>query len=134
MTLEALRDELDALPEMIEAAALVGNADQWVRLSMRKTALEADIREAALEPHRRAVEKLEREVEALEAERRAALEAPPPEVPGHLRHTTTPEMVKRRAVESATRRSAGASRDLSEARRQLEAAEGVGGRHHAMTT
>jgi hypothetical protein len=118
-----MRDEVAALPELIEAAALVGYAGQWVRLSMRKTALEADIRELELDPHRRAVERLERELESLEAARVEALSAEPPPVPDHLRHTLTPEMLKRRLVEGALRRSSGASRELAEARRKLEDAE-----------
>lgn len=131
--LEAMRDELAALPETIEAAALVGDAGQWVTLSMRKQALEADIREAALEPHRRTVKGLERELSALEVARVEALQAEPPQVPAHIKHTTTSDMLKRRLVEGATRRSAGASRELAEARKRLEDAEGVSGRNNAMT-
>jgi hypothetical protein len=129
-----MREELAALPEAIEAAALAGDEESFVRLQMREVALEADIREAALEPHRVAVSRLEAEVEDLEASRRLALEAEPPPVPDHLRHTTTPDMLKRRVVEGALRRSAGASRELAAARRQLEDAEGVRSRRHAMTT
>ncbi len=133
--IESMRDELASLPELIETAALVGDAGQWVRLSMRKTALEADIRELELEPHRVAVSRLEAEVEDLEAERRRALETPPPPVPDHLRHTTTGDMLKRRLVEGALRRSSGASRELAEARARLETAEkGVRGERHAMMT
>ncbi len=119
----SMRDELASLPELIEAAALVGDERQWVRLSMRKQALEADIREAELEPHRRAVERLQKEVRDLEAARVVALSAEPPPVPDHLRHTTTGDMLKRRLVEGALRRSAGASRELAEARARLETAE-----------
>jgi hypothetical protein len=116
-------DELAGIPDAIEGAALLEDAELFVRLQMREVALRAQIRELELDPHRRAVERLEAEVEDLEAARVEALSAEPPPVPAHIRHTTTPEMVKRRAVEGATRRSSGASRDLSEARKRLRAAE-----------
>lgn len=132
--LREMLDELAVIPEGLKDAALVEDADLFTRLQMREVALKAEIREAELEPHRRAVERLEAELGELEAERMRALEAEPPPVPSHLRHTLTPELLKRRAVEGATRRSSGASRELAEARRKLEDAEGVGGRNNAMMT
>jgi len=128
-------DELSALPEALEGAALAEDAERFTSLRMREVALRSMIRELELDPHRQAVERLEAEVEDLEAARVEALEAPPPPVPDHLRHTTTADMMKRRLVEGALRRSSGASRELAEARARLETAEkGVRGERHAMMT
>jgi hypothetical protein len=128
-------DELAGIPEALKDAALLEDAEQFTRLQMREVALKAEIREAELEPHRAAVERLQKEVLDLEAARVEALEAPPPPVPDHLRHTTTADMMKRRLVEGALRRSSGASRELAEARARLETAEkGVRGERHAMMT
>ncbi len=133
--LREMLDELAGIPEALKDAALLEDAEQFTRLQMREVALKAEIREAELEPHRAAVERLQKEVLDLEAARVEALEAPPPPVPDHLRHTTTADMMKRRLVEGALRRSSGASRELAEARARLETAEkGVRGERHAMMT
>lgn len=126
--LREMLDELAVIPEALKGAALAGDAERFISLRMREVALRSMIREAELEPYRHAVETLDKEVLDLEAERQRALSAEPPPVPAHIRHTTTPDMLKRRLVEGATRRSSGASRELAEARRKLEDAEDEGAR------
>ena len=75
---EAMMEELRALDREIEAAALAGDAEGFVRLQMRRAALPYHIREAKVAPIRREIGRLEDELAALEDEARRAREEPEP--------------------------------------------------------
>ncbi len=131
-SIEDLREELEDLPGMIEAAALLGDAERFVRLQMRQIAVEARLADQHLEPLRMAVERLEGQLRALDFEREAALNGPAPEVPGHLRGSVTPQMILNRRLESLANQSARLSRELKVAKATLE--EVARGRTTPMTT
>ncbi len=132
--IEAMREELDAMTEQIEAAALAGDAERFTSLRMREVALRVLIRDEELKPLREQVEGLEAQLRSLDEERLRVQNGPPPEVPEERRHVVTGAMMQRHHLEGIRRNVAKVRRELAEARTSLETAEGVRSRRHAMTT
>ncbi len=130
---EDLREELSELPALIESAALLGDAERWVRLSMRQQAIEARLADERIEPLRMAVESLEGQLRSLDFEREAALHGEAPEVPEHLQGFTTPQMQLNRRLESIAAQSSRLSRELKLAKNRLSE-EVMRGRSNPMTT
>jgi hypothetical protein len=120
--IEDMRDELDALPEVVEAAALVGDADRFTRLRMREVALRVLIRNEELKPLRKQVEGLEAQLRNLDEERLRVQDGPPPEVPEE-RSWASSSMLKRYQMQGIRRNITKVRRELAEARAALETAE-----------
>ena len=123
---EALNEELRGLDREIEAAAVAGDAEGFVRLSMRRAALPSLILAAKASPLRAEVERLERELEELEIEAEKVLESPAPEVPRGRRGHLTPGMVKNARIGEARARQGAVVRQLEARRRRLAEIEQEG--------
>ncbi len=125
-SVEVLEAELAGIGAEIEEAAVLEAASEWLRLSQRKDALPALIREAKAAPLRREVERLERELEALDQEMRRARQGPPPPVPEAMRGSVTPAMVRNQRIGGITAQASRAGKELVAAREQLARIESEG--------
>lgn len=126
--IEQLEAELAGLNALIEAAAVQQDGEEYVRLSMRRSALPYLLREAKVAPIRDDIRRLEEVAANLETERQRIQTEPPPEVPPGRRGHITPVMVKNARLKGVIDQQSSISRELKEKRRELEQIKAEGPR------
>ncbi len=110
----AMEAELIGLDERISAAAVEGDAEEFVKLQMRQRALPRLIREEAARPIHAAIRRLEGEMAELVEEERAVRESPLPEVPRGMRVVQTPAMLRNRQLADVRARQDLVARELDQ--------------------
>lgn len=125
-TVAGLEAELAVIDDIIVEAALDGDAEAFVRASMRKAALPTYVVRQKTEPLREHLGRIDRQLADLEVERERVKTEPPPEPPAGMRGTISAAMVRTRLLEGVAARERSASRERKEVLRQIAAIEREG--------
>ncbi len=112
----------------IEAAAVEGDAAEFVALLMRQRALPRLIRIEAARPVQAEIRRLEGEMAEIVEEERAVQESPLPEVPRGLRGVQTADMLRSRQLAGVRARQDLVARELDGRNRELTRIEEEGPR------
>lgn len=118
--------ELTRSGEQVEAAAVEGDVEGFVRRLMRQRALPRLIREAKAEPVRRKLAELESEAAAMDEAVRRVREEPYPVVPPGMRGHVTPRMAHDARLQEAVGRQRAIGEELKAHRRLLAQIEAEG--------
>lgn len=128
---EALERELMGVDARIEVAAVEGDAEEYLRLCMRRSALPYLIKMARTAPICREIERMEHELRALDEEAQSVREAPLPVVPPAQRGHVTPATLANTRLASINGRATQVGRELRNKRGELRRIEEEGPLHPA---